>query len=785
MTRHVIIGDGGAGTTAAYFIREADPAAQIEIYSDDPNAAYYRAALTNYLMGELREAQLFAVPPDFYQSHNVQRTLGRVITLDSHNARLTLADGRQVVYDQLLIAAGARPNPPSFAGAELAGVMTMRTLQDARAVMDLASSNRLRRAVIVGGGPLGLEWVEGLLHHQVQVTYLMRGDMFFERALDQTASDLVISRLRAEGVDVHINEEIGEVLGGRDGRLTAVRLKNSGQKIECQLVGVAIGIRPNVDFIEGSGVQTDQGIKVDEYMRTNVSNIYAAGDVIHRTLGLWEPARLQGKVAGRNMAGGSEMYRQGAHYNATRLCDLDFAGVGEVVEKPGDQVLVDFPKGSGRVAYKKLIIRDEKLVGAIMLGQRKEHIRKYGLRYRKLIDSALDISSVSKNLLDSSFDLAAWMDSQQMSDQIDTARRISAQSSAASSADMRKSSHNLKSALSGMLKVPKAVLERDGSSMPLMGLTGIGRHPKNDLVLNQPEISGQHAQIRWDGSAFVVKDLGSRNGTFLNGVRIKAESTLPDGAIIRIGDVQLRFQFILAAEKQPLSSVGLPAASAAPAAQPSDPIWGFLQIGEQQIDLRTSDLNIGRGAKAEVVLSDPMVSQLHAQIIRQESDAYLRDLGSSNGTYVNGQLVSVPHTLQSGDVIQMGKTSLTFHAVSVPGVEASRENQTMPTPVASTEAAPVEVCLIVRGGPMLGQSFVLNLSPITAGRDPNTGIVLRDEKASRQHATFHKEGADWLITDLGSSNGTWLNDERLQPNKPYLLHKNDRIRLAETLVEVT
>src|SRR5688572_7822052 len=341
--------------TAAYFIRRADPAAQIEIYSDDPNAAYYRAALTNYLIGELREAQLFAIPPDFFRVHNVQRKHGRVMAVDSRNSRLTLVDGSEISYDKLLIAAGARPNPPGFAGSELAGVMTMRTLQDARTVMDLASSKRLRQAVVVGGGLLGIEWVQGLLHHHAKVIYLLRGGRFFEQGLDQTASDLVISRLRARGVDVRTNEEIGEVLGGKEGRLRAVRLKNSGEEIECQLVGAAIGIHPNVEFLDGSGIDvavdqksgTAQGIKVDEYLRTSVPNVYAAGDIIHRTLGLWEGARLQGRAAGRNMAGGAEIYHAGNHYHATRLYDLDFAGVGEVVEKPGDQVLVDFPKGSG------------------------------------------------------------------------------------------------------------------------------------------------------------------------------------------------------------------------------------------------------------------------------------------------------------------------------------------------------------------------------------------------------------------------------------------------------
>ena len=791
MTRHVIIGDGGAGTTAAYFIRQADPSARIEIYSDDPNAAYYRAALTNYLIGELREAQLFAVPPDFYRAHDVHRALGRVAAVDAKNARLTLADRSQIPYDQLLIAAGASPNPPSFPGAELAGVMTMRTLQDTRAVMDLAQANRLRQAVIIGGGPLGIEWVQGLLHHNVRVTYLLRGDVFFERALDRTASDLVISRLRSQGVDVRLNEEIAEAIGGRDGRVGAVRLKNAMEQVECQLVGAAIGIRPNVDFLQGSGIDVLQGIKVNEYMRTNVPNVYAAGDIIQRTLGLWEPARLQGRVAGRNMAGGSETYRQGAYYSATRLCDLDFAGVGEVNEKPGDQVLLDFPMGSGRVAYRKLIIREEKLVGAIMLGERKEHIRKNGLRYQKLIDNGTDISSVSKRLLDSSFDLAAWMDSQEMKHQINTARRMTVHQSLASVADIRKANPTINVALPTP-KVPKAVLEHDGTSTSLMGIMNIGRHPKNDLVLKDPEVSGKHAQIRWDGSAFILKDLGSRNGTFLNGAKITTPASLAEGAQIRMGETRFHFRFILSVPEEkptpsPASTPKVPKVQATVASQPQ---WGGIQVGERQIELSAAGLNIGRSPKSDVVFDDPAVSYLHAQIVCQGEEAYLRDLGSRNGTYVNGTLVSIPHPLANGDVIRLGGTSLTFRRGRAPGSplpEGQRADRPTP-PVSIPAPAPApapEPSLVVRAGPMLGLSFPLNTSPLAAGRDPAGQIILRDQMASWHHASLKMEGRTWFITDLGSSNGTWLNDQRLEANHLYALQKADRIRMGETLLEVT
>lgn len=808
MTDYAIIGDGGAGTTAAFYIRQADPKAKIVIYSDDPNAAYYRAALTNYLIGELRESQLFATPPDFYQTNNIQRILGRVIALDTKNSRFTFDDGQQVTqqsYDQLLIAAGARPNPPDFAGANLPGVMTMRTLQDARTVMDQISAKRLKQAVVVGGGPLGIEWVQGLLHHHVRVVYLLRGDTFFGNALDRTGSDLVISRLRSEGVDVRINEEISEAIAGKDGRIRAVKLKNSGQEVECQLMGAAIGISPNVTFLKDSGIEipvdpkrgTPQGIKVDESMRTNIPNVYAAGDILYRTMGLWEPARLQGRVAGRNMAGGSAVYKQGVHYNATRLYDLDFAGVGEVSEKPGDQVLIDFPKGSGRVAYRKLIIREGKLVGAIMLGHRKERVRKYGMHYKKLIDQQIDVSSIANDLLAASFDLAAWMDSRELGDQIEAARRIKESPKTPSNADMRMTRSTLNMDFSrpsfASQGNEEAVLLYGGNRVALKGVVRIGRLPENDLVINDPDVSSRHARIRPEGSGYVLEDLKSTNGTYLNGSRIDKSAHLIGGALIKLGSTQLQFVAgaTVPAQNLRITSAGLPEVEEAPAALPSDPVWGHLQLDGRDIPLQMTSPNIGRDTKADLVLEDGSVSYIHAQLVRQGSDTYVRDLGSRNGTFVNGNRISTPHRLEHGDTIKLGNTSLIYRSGSTPAPKREMTPPPRPveepTPIPATPVTgdlPLVWSLTARSGALSGKSFRLDKSPLNVGRDPASHIVIKDGSVSWRHVMFKQEDMQWFIRDLGSRNHTFLNDQQLDPDQPYRLKRGDRIRIGETTLEV-
>src|SRR6266567_3553447 len=147
--RYLIIGDGAAGTSAAEHVRRADPQGLIAIYSDDPHPAYFRAALTNYLLGELTEQQLWAVPPNFYQDHQVHRGLARVAGVDPQRALVYLASGgAPVPYDALLVATGSRARPPPFQGGDLPGVMTMRTLQDARDMMDQLRAGAVARAVV-------------------------------------------------------------------------------------------------------------------------------------------------------------------------------------------------------------------------------------------------------------------------------------------------------------------------------------------------------------------------------------------------------------------------------------------------------------------------------------------------------------------------------------------------------------------------------------------------------------------------------------------------------------
>jgi pSer/pThr/pTyr-binding forkhead associated (FHA) protein/NADPH-dependent 2,4-dienoyl-CoA reductase/sulfur reductase-like enzyme len=829
MTEYAIIGDGAAGTTAAFYIRRHDPNGRIRIYSDESTPAYYRAALTNYLMGELRAEQLFAVPPNFYDEFKVDRVLTRVTGLDTNASHIELSDGQRAAYDRLLIAAGSRARTPSFPGAELAGVMTMRTMQDARFIMDQVSSGHLRRAVIVGGGILGLELVAGLRARNIDVTYVIRGSHFMPGVLDRLASDLVIARCRLFGVDVRLEEEIGEAYGDHMGYFQAVRLKNSGETLESQLLAVAIGILPNVEFLEGSGIRVNRGIPVDERMRTNVENVFAGGDIAEvidprtnksKLLGLWEPARHHGRTAGINMTGGGERWRVPTSYNATRLYDLDLAAVGDSVEEEGDEVLLDFPQTGRTISYRKLVLRDDRLVGALLLAERKEKVRQRGQRYRKLIDLGVDVSSIRELLLDPHFDLNTWMSSLQEEAappgpgkarpagkvKADMSRILGREEVAAAMASVGPSVAPAPSAppaasgrrgLSSLMRTPDihgrgrsqqslsqppaapvgsgiaeaAVTLRlaDGTLHEVGESLTLGRNPDNGLVLNDPQVSGNHAAIRRQADGVLIADVGSRNGTFVNESPVKAPQALQHNDIIRVGNSELTFGLQVMAPRDQTGPAGLPDEPLE--RPPADTgVTARLTWDGHEFDVSEDVFQIGRDDQdAKVHLDDPAASWLHAEVTRHGDALYLRDLGSRNGTYVNGELVAVPHPLADGDVIHIGGTDLIFHSATR---AAAQPVAPRPSSIRSGSG------LLGTGGRLLGVWFAIKGGSVTVGRDPSCDVTINDLTVSRRHAELRRDGDQWRITDLGSTNGTEVRGEAVPHGSWVTVAAGDEIKLG-------
>lgn len=388
--RHVIIGAGAAGIAAASALRTCDASAEVIVFSDDPDGYYSRPGLAYFLTGEIPERQLFPFQPPELQDRGIRIRSTRVTALNPVEHRLTLAAGPPLSYDRLLLATGSLAAPAAVPGADLEGVVKLDNLEDARQIIRLAK--RARTAVVVGGGITALELVEGLRHVCRDVHYLLRGDRYWSNVLDETESAIVEGRLAEEKVRLHYRTELAAI-EGRDGRVAAV-LTKAGERIECQVVAVAIGVLPRSELARSAGLSMERGVLVDQYLRTSAPDVFAAGDIaqVYDPLSgssvldtLWSVALDQGRAAAANMAGAPVPYIKPPALNVTRLAGLTTTLIG-AVGQGRDTDLVAIARGdsetwrgaalssaitvedASEVNRVRLLVGERSLRGAVVMG---------------------------------------------------------------------------------------------------------------------------------------------------------------------------------------------------------------------------------------------------------------------------------------------------------------------------------------------------------------------------------------------------------------------------------
>ncbi|MEW5938794.1 MAG: FAD-dependent oxidoreductase [Chloroflexota bacterium] len=414
MTRHVVVGTGVAGVAAAEAIRSLDVAAEIVLVGDDPFGYYSRPGLAYYLTGETLEKQLYPYAADDFKRLNVRYVKGRATRILRDQHRLEINGTNLLAYDRLLLAVGAQATRLTVPGADLQGVLKLDHLADARQI--LQSARRAKRAVVIGGGITALELTEGLVAQGARVAYLLRGDRYWSNVLDEAESRIVEKRLKEEGVELVFHAEAVEILGRR-GRVAGVRLLD-GRTLRCDALAYAIGIQPRLQLAKQSGLAVDRGILVNEYLQTNDSDIFAAGDAAQaydpltgRSIldSLWSPAREQGWAAGLNMAGKRAPYVKSAPFNVTRLAGLTTTIIG-AVGRGRDDDLVGIARGDSEtfrslpdaavaqtgfdVNRLRLLVGKKRLIGAVVMGD-----QTLSLPIQKLIEANADISPIREKLL--------------------------------------------------------------------------------------------------------------------------------------------------------------------------------------------------------------------------------------------------------------------------------------------------------------------------------------------------------------------------------------------------
>jgi nitrite reductase (NADH) large subunit len=415
--RYVIVGNGVAGVTAAQRIARADPAAEVHIFGEEPYPYYQRPRLWEFLAGEIEQQTLYFRPPEWYAAKGIQVHLGAQVTkLGPVEHRLTLADGSTIRYDRLLLATGARPFVPSFAGVDKEGVFTLRTLDDARAMKAYASD--VRSAVVIGCGLLGLETARALLTLGLDITLIESVPHLLPRQLDAEGAQVLQARLEAIGFHCLTNAVTETILG--DERVTGVQLnarpelsRRDGRVVEGELVLISTGIRSRVELPRAAGLEVNRGVIVDEQLRTSAADIYAAGDVAEFegvVYGIIPAAIEQAQVAAANMVadpstssrqGGSAIYSGTVPAITLKIVGIDLTCLGDATAL-GNEYTILRQVDSATGVYRRLAIRDGKIIGAILLGD-TQNVQAV----RQLITTERDVSAYSDQLLDANFDLKA------------------------------------------------------------------------------------------------------------------------------------------------------------------------------------------------------------------------------------------------------------------------------------------------------------------------------------------------------------------------------------------
>jgi nitrite reductase (NADH) large subunit len=349
-------------------LRELDGQASIEILAEEKYLYYPRPNLIEFVAGSLPYARLFAFSEKWYGQQRIDLRLGmpaQHILIESKEVEVE--NGRRIGYDALLLANGASSFVPPIKGAVKKGVFTLRTLDDAQAILDYLRTHE--RVAVIGGGLLGLEIARALKTRSAEVEVIEFSSYLLPRQLDAQGGALLKSEMEKRGIRIRLSQATEEILG--TGEVAGLRFKN-GEEIQAHMAVIAAGVRPNVHIAKESGLEADRGILVNDYLETRHPQIYAAGDGIQhngRLYGIIPASFEQAKIVAANILGQKKKYGGTVPSNTLKVAGLDLTSVGLVNPEGTEHEEIRFEKADAGI-YKKIVLRDGILVGAIWLGTR-------------------------------------------------------------------------------------------------------------------------------------------------------------------------------------------------------------------------------------------------------------------------------------------------------------------------------------------------------------------------------------------------------------------------------
>lgn len=412
--RHVLIGAGPAAISAARAIRSQDPSAEIHLVSADPHGYYSRPGLAYFLLNHVPADLLFPFKPGELSEQGITILRDRADRIDLEAKFVTLASGKDLAYDRLLIASGSSSIPLAVPGADLDGVVKLDDMDDARNMIERC--RHASAAVVIGGGTTAVEVAEGLRAQRVRVHYLMVGERYWSDVLSPAESNIVQKRLAARRIQLHPYTRIARIVG-QNGKVTAVETED-GTRIACDMVAVSIGVLPRKQLPAAAGIACGRGVLVDQFMRTSDPHVYAAGDIAEidsaqsgvGTLEvLWNSAVNQGRVAGLNMAARpAHRYTDDVALNVTRIAGLKCMIIG-AVGRSSESDLVDLARGDSDIwrrledasmlefesdhVHIRLALAEGRIVGAVVIGD-----QRLAFPLQEIISARADVSSIVARL---------------------------------------------------------------------------------------------------------------------------------------------------------------------------------------------------------------------------------------------------------------------------------------------------------------------------------------------------------------------------------------------------
>lgn len=336
MKNIVIIGNGIAGITAARHIRKRSDH-RITVISAETDHFFSRTALMYVYMGHMRYEDVKPYEDHFWAKNRIKLKRAYVSKVEPDSNAVLLDSGERLDYDELILATGSASNKFGWPGQDLKGVQGLYSLQDLES-MEI-STKGIERAVVVGGGLIGIEMVEMLQSRQIPVTFLVREASFWDNVLPQEESEMINRHICSHHVDLRLNTVLKEILSDENGTAKAVETE-TGEEIPCQFVGLTVGVHPNIPFLKDSGIETDKGILVNEMLQTNFTNIHAVGDCVQlrnpkhgrrATEAVWYTGKMMGETVAATICGHPTKYDPGIWFNSAKFFDIEYQTYGTVL----------------------------------------------------------------------------------------------------------------------------------------------------------------------------------------------------------------------------------------------------------------------------------------------------------------------------------------------------------------------------------------------------------------------------------------------------------------------